>query len=106
MDRTDGPGRGPRRTGPGAKALSSTVCPLRGSGLISGAHAIIYRSDAAADRALLKDVLGLPSVDAGEGWLILALPPTELAVHPAEEGKPGQEIYLLADDTSTAPFFG
>lgn len=66
--------------------------------MISGAHAIIYSGDAMADRAFFKDVLGLHSVDAGDGWLIFALPPSELAVHPAEPGQASQEIYLLSDD--------
>lgn len=66
--------------------------------MIDGAHAIIFSTDAEADRAFFKDVLGLRSVDAGGGWLIFALPPSELAVHPAEAGKPGQEIYLLCED--------
>ena len=63
--------------------------------MINGAHAIIFSHDAEADRGFFKDVLGLDSVDAGGGWLIFALPPSELAVHPAEAGKPGQEIYLM-----------
>ena len=46
--------------------------------MITGAHAIIFSSDAHADRAFFKDVLGLGSVDAGGGWLIFALPPAEL----------------------------
>jgi catechol 2,3-dioxygenase-like lactoylglutathione lyase family enzyme len=66
--------------------------------VINGAHAIIFSSDADVDRAFFKDVLGLGSVDAGGGWLIFALPPAELAVHPAEPGKPGQELYLLCED--------
>jgi len=69
--------------------------------VISGAHAIIFSSNADADRSFFKDVLGLGSVDAGGGWLIFALPPAELAVHPAEAGKPGQEIYLLCKDIET-----
>ncbi len=52
--------------------------------LIAGAHAIVFADDAEAARAFLRDVLGLASVDAGDGWLIFALPPTELAVHPGE----------------------
>ena len=64
---------------------------------ISGAHAIIYSVDAEADRAFFRDVLGFPSVDAGQGWLIFALPPAEVAFHPAaENGK--HEIYLMCDD--------
>jgi predicted enzyme related to lactoylglutathione lyase len=66
--------------------------------VIDGAHAIIYSSDADADRAFFKDVLGLRSVDAGGGWLIFALPPAELAVHPAEPGQSSQEIYLMCQD--------
>jgi catechol 2,3-dioxygenase-like lactoylglutathione lyase family enzyme len=66
--------------------------------MINGAHAIIYSQDAEADRKFLADVLGLGSVDAGGGWLIFGLPPTEVAVHPDEAGKPGHELYLLCDD--------
>jgi len=53
--------------------------------MIIGTHALIYSTDAAADRAFLRDVLGLAHVDAGEGWLIFALPPAEVGVHPARE---------------------
>ena len=53
--------------------------------MISGAHVVLYSKDAAADRAFCRDVLGFASVDAGHGWLILALPPAEMAIHPAEE---------------------
>ena len=66
--------------------------------MINGAHAIIYSRDADADRAFFERVLGLPHVDAGGGWLILALPPAEVAFHPDEEGKPGHELYLMCDD--------
>jgi|ERR1700730_3164513 len=65
--------------------------------LISGAHVIIYSRDADADRAFFKDVLGLESVDSGGGWLIFALPPSEVAFHPTEE-EGGHELYLLCDD--------
>lgn len=65
--------------------------------MISGAHAIIYSADAEADRAFTRDVLELPSVDAGGGWLIFGLPPSELAFHPAENGG-RHEVYLLCDD--------
>src|SRR4051812_21245415 len=50
---------------------------------ITGVHAIVYSIDAAGDRAFFANVLGLASVDAGEGWLIFGLPPAELAAHPA-----------------------
>ena len=65
--------------------------------MIFGAHMIVYSKDAEADRAFLKDVLGFSSVDAGHGWLIFALPPAEVAVHPAEEND-RHEIYFLCDD--------
>jgi catechol 2,3-dioxygenase-like lactoylglutathione lyase family enzyme len=65
--------------------------------MITGAHAILYSADADADRAFLRDVLGFPSVDAGGGWLIFALPPAELAAHPSEEGG-RYELYLMCDD--------
>jgi catechol 2,3-dioxygenase-like lactoylglutathione lyase family enzyme len=65
--------------------------------MITGVHAVIFTTDAERDRAFFRDVLELPSVDAGGGWLIFALPPAELAAHPAEEG--GQhELYLMCDD--------
>jgi catechol 2,3-dioxygenase-like lactoylglutathione lyase family enzyme len=65
--------------------------------MFDGAHIIIYSKDAEADRAFLRDVLGLPHVDVGEGWLIFALPPAEVAVHPAEAGD-SHELYLMCAD--------
>ena len=65
--------------------------------MVFGAHVILYSKDATADRAFLRDILGFPSVDAGHGWLIFALPPAEVAVHPADEnGRP--ELYFMCDD--------
>jgi catechol 2,3-dioxygenase-like lactoylglutathione lyase family enzyme len=65
--------------------------------MITGAHAIIYSRDADADRAFFRDVLELPAVDAGHGWLIFALPPAELATHPTD-GADSHELYLMCDD--------
>ena len=65
---------------------------------IIGAHAILYSDDAAADRAFFADVLGLESVDAGGGWLIFALPPAELATHPASTEAGAHELYFMCDD--------
>jgi catechol 2,3-dioxygenase-like lactoylglutathione lyase family enzyme len=65
---------------------------------ITGVHAVLYTHEAQADRAWLTDVLGLESVDAGGGWLIFALPPAELAVHPASSEGGGVELYLMCDD--------
>ena len=53
--------------------------------MITGAHSIIYSTDAEADRKFLRDVLKLTNVDVGEGWLIFGLPPMEVAVHPSEK---------------------
>jgi hypothetical protein len=67
--------------------------------MINGAHAIIYSKDAEADRAFLRDVVGLPHVDVGEGWLIFALPPSEIAVHPGDENDL-HEVYFMCDDVN------
>jgi catechol 2,3-dioxygenase-like lactoylglutathione lyase family enzyme len=68
--------------------------------VIRGAHVILYSSDAEADRAFLQELLGLGQVDAGGGWLILQLPPGEVAVHPAETSG-AVELYLVCDDVDT-----
>ena len=68
---------------------------------ITGVHAVLYTHEAEADRAWLTDVLGLKSVDAGGGWLIFALPPAELAVHPASSEGGEVELYLMCDDIET-----
>ncbi|SHN46498.1 VOC family protein [Cryptosporangium aurantiacum] len=65
--------------------------------MITGAHAILYSSAAEEVRTFLHDVLGFGSVDAGGGWLIFALPPAELAVHPTGGGS-STELYLMCDD--------
>lgn len=76
--------------------------------MINGGHVILYSSDAEADRAFFRDVLGYRHVDAGGGWLIFELPPAEIAVHPAEDPGPGpgpgpgsgaaHEFYFMCDD--------
>jgi catechol 2,3-dioxygenase-like lactoylglutathione lyase family enzyme len=65
--------------------------------VITGMHAIVFSPDADQVRAFFADVLGMPSVDAGGGWLIFAMPPAELAVHPAD-GESRHELYLMCDD--------
>lgn len=65
--------------------------------MIIGAHSIIYSTNAEADRALLRDVLHLPNVDVGDGWLIFGLPPSEVAIHPSEKDDV-HEFYLMVDD--------
>ena len=73
--------------------------------MINGAHFLIYSKDPDADRAFFRDVLKFRSVDAGHGWLIFALPPSELAVHPGDfaEKHAGHEVqgcvlYLMCTD--------
>jgi hypothetical protein len=65
--------------------------------VITGMHAIVFSPQAEKVRQFLADVLDLPSVDAGGGWLIFALPPAELAVHPSD-GAGHHELYLMCDD--------
>jgi catechol 2,3-dioxygenase-like lactoylglutathione lyase family enzyme len=75
--------------------------------MIFGTHFLLYSKDPAADRAFFRDVLGFPSVDAGQGWLIFAMPPAEAAIHPLEgefsQGQAGHSLlgavlYLMCDD--------
>ena len=68
--------------------------------MIIGAHSIIYSKRPEADRAFLLEVLGLPSVDVGGGWLIFGLPPAEVAVHPSDENDV-HEFYLMCANIET-----
>lgn len=65
--------------------------------MITSAHVILFSPDADADRAFIRDALGLDHVDAGGGWLIFKLPPSELAFHPADANG-ATEFYLMCDD--------
>jgi hypothetical protein len=65
--------------------------------MLIGAHAVIYSEQPDLDRGFFRDVLKLPSVDAGQGWLIFGLPPAELGVH-ATESTGKHEVYLMCDD--------
>jgi catechol 2,3-dioxygenase-like lactoylglutathione lyase family enzyme len=75
--------------------------------MVTGAHILLYSQDPEGDRAFFRDVLGFPFVDVGHGWLIFALPPAEMAVHPTEGGAVqahgghsllGAVLYLMCDD--------
>jgi hypothetical protein len=69
-----------------------------------GTHLLLYSKDAAADRAFFRDTLEIAAVDAGEGWLILSMPPAEMGIHPAEtthnngEGSAVCTLYLMCRD--------
>ncbi len=65
--------------------------------MITGAHVIVYSTAPEADRAFLLELLGSRHVDAGGGWLIVSLPPAEIAVHPTDEA-PRHELHLMCDD--------
>lgn len=71
--------------------------PLISAAMIIGSHTIIQSKNADADRAFLRDVLGLDGIDSGGGWLIFALPPSELAVHPSSKNDV-HEHYLICED--------
>lgn len=73
--------------------------------MIIGAHLLLYTTDPDVDRAFFRDVLGFGSVDAGHGWLIFGLPPSEMALHPAGDGDgpPGivpASLYFMCDDVA------
>jgi catechol 2,3-dioxygenase-like lactoylglutathione lyase family enzyme len=65
--------------------------------MIDGVHVLLYTREADGVRAFFRDVLGRKAVDAGDGWLIFALPPAELAVHPTED-EGHHELYLMCED--------
>jgi hypothetical protein len=65
--------------------------------MFKAAHVIIDSRSPEADRAFLRDVVGLPYVDSGDGWLIFKLPPSELAFHPTD-GHSMDRLYFMCDD--------
>lgn len=74
-------------------------------GMIFGTHLVLFSRDPEADRAFFRDVLKMPAVDAGEGWLIFRLPPAEMGIHPAgsqpaagEDGIVTASLYLMCRD--------
>jgi hypothetical protein len=75
--------------------------------MITGAHFLLYSQDPAADRSFFRDILEFQAIDLGNNWLILALPPAEMAVHPgngtfvqshAEHQLLGAVLYLMCDN--------
>ncbi len=66
--------------------------------MITGAHVMLYDQNADALRLFFRDVLEFPAVDAGDGWLIMKLPPAEVGVHPTESAEGSAELFLMCDD--------
>jgi catechol 2,3-dioxygenase-like lactoylglutathione lyase family enzyme len=79
-------------------AVMIGIVPIAGEErrMINGAHVVLFTNAVEATRDFLRDALALQSVDAGGGWLIFALPPAEVAVHPGDETR--HELYLMCDD--------
>ena len=69
--------------------------------MIRGSHVVIFTRNAEADRAFFRDILEMPAIDAGGGWLVFALPPGEVAFHPADRNN-AHELYLICDDLQAA----
>ncbi len=69
---------------------------------ITGAHALLYTTEPEAVRRIFRDVFGWDHIDAGEGWLIFALPPAEVGVHPGEgptfDSGIRHQLTLMCDD--------
>jgi catechol 2,3-dioxygenase-like lactoylglutathione lyase family enzyme len=68
--------------------------------MISAAHIVVYSQNIDADRAFFRDVLGFKFVDAGHGWLIFALPPSEAAFHPSN-GDSFHELFFICEDLNS-----
>jgi hypothetical protein len=66
--------------------------------MLIGTHSVIYTKNADADRKFLQEVLKLPVVDAGGGYLIFGLPPAEASLHEADGDELRQELYFLCED--------
>ena len=82
--------------------------------MITGAHLLLYSTNAEADRAFFRDVLGFRFVDVDGGWLIFALPPAEMGIHPgsgdfvqlhADQHLLGAVLYLMCDDLQSTTRF-
>ena len=68
---------------------------------VFGTHLLLYSSEPEALRAMLRDTFGFSNVDAGDGWLIFAMPPAEMGVHPAEGGLTHQVSFMCDDIDAT-----
>lgn len=65
--------------------------------MITGVHALIYTKQAEQVREFFKKTLKFPTVDAGHGWLLFALPPAEMGIHPTDKNG-SYDLYLMCDN--------
>jgi catechol 2,3-dioxygenase-like lactoylglutathione lyase family enzyme len=69
---------------------------------ILGTHLLLYTPEPEKLREVLRDTFGFSNVDAGDGWLIFAMPPAEMGVHPAEgptyESGTRHQVSFMCDD--------
>ena len=52
--------------------------------MIRGVHTMFYSSDVEGARTFLRDKLGFPFTDVGEGWLIFEMPEADMGCHPED----------------------
>jgi hypothetical protein len=64
--------------------------------VIKGVHTMFYSSESEALRAFIRDKLGFPYTDVGDGWLIFNLPEADMGCHPSdtEDGQPSGTHYI------------
>ena len=64
--------------------------------MIKGVHTMFYSSQPEELRAFIRDKLGFPATDVGEGWLIFQLPEADMGCHPTEgNDSPSGTPYIL-----------
>ncbi len=64
--------------------------------MIKGVHTMFCSSAPEELRAFIRDKLGFPHTDVGDGWLIFDLPEADMGCHPADdrEGKRSGTHYI------------
>jgi len=65
--------------------------------MIKGLHAMFYTPKAAEARAFMRDVLGFPCTDVGDGWLIFDMPEADLGFHPSK-GEVAHDVSFYCED--------
>lgn len=64
--------------------------------MIKGVHTMFHSSEAEELRRFIRDKLGFPYTDVGEGWLIFDVPEADMGCHPAatNEGQRSGTHYI------------